>query len=115
MSLTFLHGHPVPYSLTVQRNGRSIGARRHIEAVRDYLRQAAPEAIITKVEGAYVFYDLKVPQSEATHRPDENGVLRQTVTPETLRAILDADGDTHDRPADFSPDDEWNVAEVPHD
>lgn len=57
--ITFLWGHPVPYSLTVQRNGRSIGARPHLEAVREQFAQNVPdrETIITKVEGAYVFYD----------------------------------------------------------
>lgn len=59
MSITFLVGHPVPYSLTVQRNGRSISARPHIDAVRSHLNAAYErEAIITKTDGAYVFYDF---------------------------------------------------------
>ncbi len=54
--ITFLRGHPVPYSLTVQRDGRSIGAKRHLEAVREYLRQTGEDLIIDRVDGSYVFY-----------------------------------------------------------
>lgn len=58
-SLTFLVGHPVPYSLTVQRHGRSVPARRYVEAIRAHLRagSGSREPIITRIEGAYVFYD----------------------------------------------------------
>lgn len=34
----------------------------------------------------------------------------QIVTPAQLRRILDQDGDNYERPADFSDDDEWEVA-----
>lgn len=47
--------------------------------------------------------------SEITHQPDENGVMRQIVSPARLREILDADGETYDKPTDFGPDDEWEV------
>ncbi|MGH8519866.1 MAG: hypothetical protein ACREU9_00170 [Gammaproteobacteria bacterium] len=57
--ITFLAGHPVPYSVTVQRNGKSVGARPHIEAFRAYMRECATdrETIITRIDGAYIFYD----------------------------------------------------------
>lgn len=49
---------------------------------------------------------------EVTHRVDrETGHVVQLVSPERLREILDEDGDTYDRPSDFGPDDEWEVAE----
>ena len=44
-----------------------------------------------------------------THRPDENGVMRQIVSPQTLRKILDHDGDDYTKPADWTDNDEWNV------
>lgn len=47
--------------------------------------------------------------SQITHQPDENGILRQTVSPDELRKILDEAGDDYSRPAGFGPDDEWNV------
>lgn len=51
---------------------------------------------------------------QITHVPDtdENGVsyMRQIVTPDDLRAILNADGDDHEPPIDFGPLDEWDVA-----
>jgi hypothetical protein len=53
---------------------------------------------------------------EITHDTDPyDGHVRQLVTPERLREILDADGDTYDRPRDFGPDDEWVVAGVDED
>jgi len=45
---------------------------------------------------------------EITHRIID-GRYVQLVTPTRLRQILDRDGDTYDRPADFGPDDEWAV------
>lgn len=50
--------------------------------------------------------------TQITHRLDEDGHYRQIVPPETLRAILDADGDSYDRPEGFGDGDEWCVAEV---
>jgi hypothetical protein len=47
---------------------------------------------------------------QITHQPDENGVMRQIVTPQTLRAVLDEAGDDYTRPSDFGPEDEWDVA-----
>lgn len=49
--------------------------------------------------------------AEITHQKDEDGNLQQIVTPARLREILDADGDSHERPRDFGPDDEWNVGD----
>lgn len=46
---------------------------------------------------------------EITHKPDENGIYRQTVTPARLREILDDDGDDYSKPTWMKPDDEWNV------
>jgi len=47
---------------------------------------------------------------EITHQPDpDDGHLIQIVTPERLREVLDADGETYDRPADFGPEDQWEV------
>lgn len=49
---------------------------------------------------------------EVTHRQDpETGRYVQIVTPSRLREILDADGETYDRPSGFGDDDEWSVAE----
>lgn len=51
--------------------------------------------------------------TETTHRKDpDTGNMRQVVSPERLREILDADGDSYDPPSDFGPDDEWNVADA---
>jgi len=44
--------------------------------------------------------------TEITHVVYEGKVV-QLVSPERLREILDADGDTYDRPQDFGPEDEW--------
>lgn len=50
--------------------------------------------------------------SEITHQLDpETGYYRQIVTPQLLRDILDANGDTHEPPRDFCDEDEWEVAE----
>lgn len=50
--------------------------------------------------------------AQITHRTDpETGALRQVVTPAELRAILDADGDSYERPAEFGDADEWDVGE----
>lgn len=47
---------------------------------------------------------------EITHRRDpDTGHYVQVVTPARLREILHADGETHDRPKHFGPDDEWDV------
>ena len=47
---------------------------------------------------------------EITHRYDhETERMVQLVSPSRLREILDADGDTHDRPAYFRTNDEWKV------
>lgn len=57
--ITFLYGHPVPYSVTVQRNGRSVSdASRYIAEFRAYMRRQAPEreTIIRKIDGAYIHY-----------------------------------------------------------
>jgi hypothetical protein len=47
---------------------------------------------------------------QVTHRQDENGVMRQIVSPEKLKQILDDDGDSYSRPDDWTDEDEWNVA-----
>lgn len=50
--------------------------------------------------------------NEVTHRPDpDDGHMRQIVSPQRLREILDADGETYERPKGFGPADEWDVAE----
>lgn len=50
---------------------------------------------------------------EATHRFDrEWGRIVQIVSAERLREILDAGRDSYERPKDFGPDDEWDVAGV---
>ena len=47
---------------------------------------------------------------EVTHRRDpDTGRMIQIVSPERLAKILDEDGDTHERPSHFGPDDEWEV------
>lgn len=47
---------------------------------------------------------------EITHKTDrDTGRIVQLVSPKRLREILDADGDTYDRPKHFGPDDEWDV------
>lgn len=47
---------------------------------------------------------------EITHIVDaDDGHMRQIVTPAELRRILDESGDNYLRPADFGPDDEWDV------
>jgi hypothetical protein len=47
---------------------------------------------------------------EVTHRRDpDDGHMVQLVSPERLREILDADGETYDPPSGFGPDDEWDV------
>jgi hypothetical protein len=46
---------------------------------------------------------------QITHQPDENGVMRQIVTPETLRQVLEDAGDDYTRPEFFGPADEWDV------
>ena len=49
--------------------------------------------------------------SEVTHRRDPwTGNMRQLVSPERLREILDQDGETYDPPDDFGPEDEWFVS-----
>ena len=50
---------------------------------------------------------------EITHRKDpETGNYTQIVSPERLREILDADGETHDPPSGFGPSDEWDVGDA---
>jgi hypothetical protein len=47
---------------------------------------------------------------EITHQKDpDTGAMRQLVSPERLREILDADGDDYSPPSGFGPDDEWEV------
>ena len=41
---------------------------------------------------------------------DHGGHVRQIVSGEELRDVLDAQGESHDRPRDFGPLDEWTVA-----
>lgn len=55
--LTLLYGHPVPYSVTVQRAGRSITrlSARHLAEVERRLSSEAG-AYIERVDGAYVWY-----------------------------------------------------------
>lgn len=48
---------------------------------------------------------------QITHQPDENGVLRQIVSPAVLRHILRSDGDTLDRPEWLGKEDEWFTAD----
>lgn len=47
---------------------------------------------------------------EATHKVVD-GRYVQVVSPARLREILREDGQTLDRPDDFSDDDEWDVGE----
>lgn len=49
-------------------------------------------------------------QMEITHTDLGDGYLTQLVSAQRLREILDAEGSDHSRPADFSDDDEWEVA-----
>ena len=45
---------------------------------------------------------------QTTHITDpETGHWEQVVSPERLREILKADGDSEERPRDFTPYDEW--------
>lgn len=49
---------------------------------------------------------------ETTHELDlETGNYRQIVSPERLREILDADGDSYERPDWLTDDDEWDTGE----
>lgn len=49
--------------------------------------------------------------AEITHRFDRDEKrMRQIVSPERLREILDAGGESYNPPKDFGPDDEWEVA-----
>ena len=41
--------------------------------------------------------------AQITHRPDEQGVYRQIVSPAALREVLDDQGDTYERPGEFGP------------
>ena len=48
--------------------------------------------------------------NEITHQTDPvTGHAIQIVTPELLREILDAQGESYDRPKGFGPDDEWDT------
>jgi hypothetical protein len=49
---------------------------------------------------------------QTTHHADENGIMRQIVTPAILRQILDQDGSDYARPDSFGPDDEWNIGDA---
>lgn len=50
--------------------------------------------------------------NEITHQRDpDDGHMRQIVSAQRLREILDKDGESYDRPKEFRPDDEWDVAE----
>lgn len=50
---------------------------------------------------------------ETTHVTDPvTGHLRQIVSPERLREILDESGDDYSRPADFGDADEWDVGDA---
>jgi hypothetical protein len=50
--------------------------------------------------------------AQVTHRIDpETNHMIQIVSPEELRRILRADGDTLEKPSDFGADDEWDTAE----
>jgi hypothetical protein len=57
--LTLLYGHPVPYSLTVQRRGRTLArlTRRHLAEIEQRLLDScgAP-AYVARVAGGYVWY-----------------------------------------------------------
>jgi hypothetical protein len=49
---------------------------------------------------------------ETTHRIDtDTGSYIQVVSPERLRDILDADGETYDRPDHMTDVDQWGVAD----
>lgn len=49
---------------------------------------------------------------ETTHRRNKDtGHYVQLVSPERLREILLADGETLDPPSGFGPEDEWDVGE----
>lgn len=70
--ITFLMGHPVPFSATVQHAGRSVAdATPYIEAFRDYLRPGLPTGVdvhVYAVRGAYLFYEY-VPRRPAGETP----------------------------------------------
>lgn len=53
--ITLLDGHPVPYSLTTQRRGKSVAATPHLHQVDAFLKAKGMKR--TKVNGAYVFYE----------------------------------------------------------
>jgi hypothetical protein len=48
---------------------------------------------------------------EKTHEIDERGNYRQIVTAHRLRQILEAYGETTERPAHFNWRDQWDVEE----
>lgn len=50
---------------------------------------------------------------ETTHQRDpDTGHMRQIVSPERLREILDADGEDYSPPSGFGPGDEWDVGDT---
>jgi len=54
--ISILHGHPVPYCLTVQIDGQSVAdATPYLDRVDDYLRPSGARRTGC-VEGAYVWY-----------------------------------------------------------
>jgi hypothetical protein len=55
--ITILGGHPVPYSITVQIDGRSVNdAADYLDQVDTWLAERGMRR--TRVEGAYVWYEL---------------------------------------------------------
>jgi len=68
--------------------------------------------MLARVSGFWRRAEGDIMSREITHRVDrETNKTVQVVSPERLREILDADGDSHDRPKHFGPDDEWDVAD----
>lgn len=65
----------------------------------------------SKPDGVDIEEDLTMAR-EITHRVDrETGHVVQLVSPERLREILVADGESLARPKDFGPNDEWDIGE----
>lgn len=56
IGIGIIDGHPVPYSLTVSGAADGPAIRR---AAEEWLARAKPDAVITRIDGSYVFYERR--------------------------------------------------------
>ena len=104
--ISILNGHPAPYSLTVQICGVSVeNAEVHREEVQKYLDRCCGDGamVITKIDGAYVFYDFAPPlmtEAEAitwVREQDEDSELDQKELEAAFHALYGRKPDEKDR------------------